>query len=171
MARSVHIDFRKWPDNRHWQFAMNLLGEDDHGTWLWAAPGSIMRRGDEPPKILQRLAVKLLTPDSWWTAVWNEGGNYEIYVDIATPPRWDGDRVTMIDLDLDVVRHRDGRTLVLDEDEFDEHRVALSYPPDVVDRARTTTAAVYLDVERHAPPFDETGARWLETAAGLVGRR
>ena len=115
--------------------------------------------------------MKLITPDSWWTAVWNEGGDFEIYVDIATPPRWDGDRVTMIDLDLDVVRHRDGRTLVLDEDEFDEHRVSLGYPPDLVDRARTTTAAVFLDVERRIPPFDATGAQWLEAAAGLAARQ
>jgi protein associated with RNAse G/E len=171
MSPPVHIDFRKWPDHRHWQFAMDRLGEDEHGTWLWSAPGAIVRRGDESPKILRRLAVKLITPDSWWTAVWNEGGDFEIYVDIATPPRWDGDRVTMIDLDLDVVRHRDGRTLVLDEDEFDEHRATLGYPPDVVDRARTTTAAVFLDVERRTPPFDATGERWLEAAAGLAARQ
>ena len=29
---AVHVDFRKWPDQRHWQFTMTRLGEDEHAT-------------------------------------------------------------------------------------------------------------------------------------------
>ncbi len=147
---------------------MMRLGEDEHGTWLWARPGMVFWRGDEPPRVATRLHVKLITEDRWWTAIWNgDGHDIDLYVDIATPARWVADKVTMIDLDLDVVRFADGRIEVLDEDEFAEHQRTLGYPPEIVDRARTTTARLFLDVETGVPPFDGTGKRWLEKAFAL----
>lgn len=161
----MHIDFRKWPDRKHWQFAMRRLGEDDHGTWLWSPPGLVARRGEEAPQVFAAVNVKLITRDEWWTAIWNDRSpRVELYVDIVTPARWDGDRVTMVDLDLDVVRRRTGVVEVLDEDEFDEHRVRYGYPRHVVDRARATTAAVFLDLETRREPFGDVADRWLALA-------
>jgi hypothetical protein len=163
--RDVAIDFRKWPDRRHWQFTMHRLGEDEHGLWLWAPPGMTYQRGDEPPKRSQSVFIKVITIDEWWSAVWNDGAlAHEIYVDVATPPKWNGDRVTMIDLDLDVIRHRDGRVTVEDEDEFLAHQVEYEYPPHLIDRARTATAQIAVAVARRDPPFDDTGEAWLEKA-------
>jgi uncharacterized protein len=68
----------------------------------------------------------------------------EIYCDITTPVTWTTPReVTMIDLDLDVVRIRETAAVdLLDEDEFAEHQVKYNYPADVLDQA--TQAAVWL---------------------------
>ena len=68
--------------------------------------------GDEPP--LASPAFALLIPrDDWWTAAWNRDDpgspfHYEVYIDVSTPARWEPRRVTMVDLDLDVVRTRSG---------------------------------------------------------------
>jgi protein associated with RNAse G/E len=169
MGGLVHIDFRKWPDRKHWQFAMHRLGEDEHGTWLWSPPGIVARRGDEAPRVFSALNVKLITRDKWWTAIWNDRSpKVELYVDIATPARWEDDRVTMIDLDLDIVRRRNGLVEVLDEDEFAEHRALYGYPPDIVDRARTATASVFLDVESHREPFGSVANSWLAAATSRL---
>jgi protein associated with RNAse G/E len=168
MAGNVHVDFRKWPDHTHWQFEMRRLGTDAYGAWLWAPPGWEAQRGDEPPQIFQALNVKLITHDAWWTAIWNDRApRVELHVDIATPARWDGDRVTMIDLDLDIVRWRDGSVEVLDEDEFAEHQVRYEYPPQIVDRARATTAQVFIDVEERREPFGAVAEGWLQRAIEL----
>ncbi len=166
----VHIDFRKWPDKLHWQFTMRRLGEDEHGLWLWAPPGTPAQRGHEEPKSFRSTAIKLVTPDRWWTAIWNHRSRHELYVDIATPVQWDGDRATFIDLDLDVTRYRDsGDVAVLDEDEFDEHRVQYGYPPNIVDKARTATARVAIEVERRIEPFGEVAGNWMARAIELAG--
>ncbi len=173
MTDSVRIDFRKWPDVVHWQFEMERLGEDEHGTWLWSPPGTEFRRGDEPPKQARFLNIKLITHDHWWTAIWNDRStdHVRLYVDIATPARWNGSRVTMIDLDLDVGLHPDGSIEIFDEDEFAEHQITLGYPPDLVDRARAATAAVYLDIERGRPPFDGTADQWMLQAREVAAER
>ncbi len=167
-ADVVHIDFRKWPDRRHWHFTMRRLGEDDHGLWLWAPAGTPAQRGHEPVQAFKSTAVKLLTPDRWWTAIWNEAGRHELYVDISTPVKWDGNRATLIDLDLDVTRYREnGEVAVLDEDEFLDHQVRFDYPPQIIDKARTATARVALEVEQRVEPFGTVAASWLARAIEL----
>jgi protein associated with RNAse G/E len=168
MDRLVHVDFRKWPDRVHWQFSMRRLGEDEHGLWLWAPPGMPFRRGDERAKVSDRIVVKLIVEDAWWTAIWNDGGRNEFYVDIVTPAKWEGDRVTMVDLDLDVVRRIGGEVEVLDEDEFLDHQVRYHYPERLVDQARAATAQVAIAVQRNDEPFRSAGLSWMERARDLA---
>lgn len=167
MSRTVHVDFRKWPDSIHWQFEMFHLGEDEWGTWLWAPPGSTARRGAEPPKQFRHRNVKLVVPGAWWTAIWNDGRSYDLYVDIITPPVWDGDTVTMIDLDLDVQRSLDGAVTILDEDEFAHHQELYGYPQEIVDGARVATDDVAARLRRREEPFVDTAATWMALASTL----
>jgi uncharacterized protein len=98
IGAKVHIDFRKWPDAKHWQYSMEYLGEDEHGHWLWAPAGTLAYRGSEGPLALPRSSVKLISGD-WWVATWRaeNGRPWEIYVDIISPASWSGGRVTMVD--------------------------------------------------------------------------
>jgi uncharacterized protein len=164
----VKIRFTKWGDVPHWSFDMHRLGEDDHGIWLWMPAGTEMRRGTEAPVRSRNLAVKLITPGEWWTAIWNdnESATYSCYVDIATPAVWDGDTVRLVDLDLDVASPRKGGVEIHDEDEFEEHRIRYGYPDHIVDRARAETARIAIAVEHGDAPFDGTARQWLEAARG-----
>ena len=69
---------------------MRKLAEDEHGLWIWAPAGTETRRGTEPPTKASSVFLKLLNDTAWHSAIWNEGGKFEIYVDINTPPRWNG---------------------------------------------------------------------------------
>jgi hypothetical protein len=171
VKRMVRVQFSKWDGTPHWAFDMERLGEDEHGTWLWARGGTQLQRGSESPIAAKHGFVKLITPDAWWTAIWNEGPwsdgrSIHTYVDMITPAAWDGDTVRMVDLDLDVVRRSDGTVEIDDEDEFEEHRVAWTYPDHIVDKARTETARLAIAVERGIEPFGGVGDQWLEVAFG-----
>lgn len=167
MNRTIHLDFRKWPDKTHWQFEMLFLAEDDWGVWLWSPPGTVAQRGDDEPKTFHHTNVKLIRPDAWWTAIWNDGKRFDLYVDIITPAVWDGDRVSMIDLDLDVERTIEGVVSILDEDEFADHQVTLEYPAHLISGARRAADDVAEQVAAGAEPFVATAARWMQIAQGL----
>ena len=96
-----------------------------------------------------------------WTAYWSVDGEIELYVDVTTTPVWTAEGVTAVDLDLDVVRWRSGGVEVLDEDEFDEHRVALAYPAELVEEARATAAWLVDALISGAEPFGAVGQGWL----------
>ena len=157
------VRFTKWGGTLHWHFELERLGEDEHGVWLGAPVGTRMQRGSEPPITEQSGCVQLVPRAGGWAALWNRTRDVEIYVDIASEPVWsdDGSVVTLVDLDLDVVRWRDGRVEILDEDEFAEHQVALGYPAAVIAAAEATTAEMVRALTERIEPFDTVGPSWL----------
>jgi protein associated with RNAse G/E len=123
-----------------------------------------IQRGAEPP-VRQRRDFALLVPaEGDWTACFNADGELEIYADVTTRPVLSPGQVTAVDLDLDVVRYRDGRVAVLDEDEFAEHQVQLDYPAELIEQARTTCDWLVGAVSARREPFGQTGAAWLARA-------
>ncbi len=166
---TVEVDFRKWDGSRHWQFAMYRLGEDEHGLWLWSPAGSDMQRGDEPMRKSKAVNIKLIPDNKWWTAIWTWQHRTDLYIDIITPPTWNGSTVTMVDIDLDVMRWSDGRVEVVDEDEFEQHRVEMEYPERLVDTARATAARMAVAVEARHEPFGDVGDAWMKKALSLAG--
>ena len=159
--------FRKYDDSLHWHATMRRLGEDEHGVWLGAQAGTVWRRSTEKPVTMNHANVRLFPRGEWWVASFNSAPSaLDIYVDITDAPVWPtAHEVTMVDLDLDVVRVRaTGAVEVVDEDEFAEHQVRYGYPEDVVRRAREVAdrlAATLNDTE----PFAGAYRRWLDLVA------
>ena len=162
----VLIDFRKYPDQKHWQYELSWLAEDDYGVWFWGAPGTAAQRGDEAPITFDSVIIQLISRD-WWAAAWRASGEPEVYVDIVAPAVWREGRVTMIDLDLDVSRARSGRVRIHDEDEFAEHQVALAYPQELVEGAVAACERVRTMIVRGDEPFATAGAARLAEALAL----
>jgi protein associated with RNAse G/E len=137
--RNVRVVYRKYDEKLHWHQWMRYLGEDEHGVWLGAPANSVSQRGDEPELHHEQAHVQLFPRDRWFTAIFNdEPRSTEIYCDVTTPVEFGEDVFTMIDLDLDVIRKRDGSIYVDDEDEFAEHQVKYSYPPAIIEQAQGT---------------------------------
>ena len=140
----VRVRFTKWGGKRHHGAELVYLGADEHGDWLGDPVGNQWAGG---PKSFVSITdnVLLVPPDRGMTAMFyteHPEQAFELYVDITTPPVWDGDLVTAVDLDLDVIRRFDGSWYVDDEDEFAEHQVAYGYPPELVAAAEAECARV-----------------------------
>lgn len=159
----VRVVYRKYDGALHWNQVGHYLGEDEHGHWVGMPPQTEARRGYEPPVIHPQAHVLVFPRDGWWTAVFNaEPERTEIYCDITTVPEWRDGEVTMVDLDLDVRRRRDGTVQVLDEDEFAEHQLRYGYPDEVIARAEHTTLWLERALSGDAEPFATAYHRWLE---------
>jgi uncharacterized protein len=129
------------------------------------------QRGSEEPRRVRSAFVTVVDTSRWWTA------NFYIrhpflstYVNISTPPTWDGDRLCAVDLDLDVAQDLDGRVEVLDEDEFALHQYALSYPSDLIAQARQATDLAVQYVVDGVEPFGISAEMWLSKAEELEER-
>jgi uncharacterized protein len=170
--RDVRVVFTKYDGSLHWHHTARYLGEDEHGTWLGAPAGTPIQRGGERPIVLEQPWVQLVPAGQWWTAAFNgEPAATELYCDITTEPRWlHPGEVTMVDLDLDVLRMRaDGRVLLLDEDEFAEHQVRYGYPAEVIRRAEQSAAWLLAVVKSGAEPFGTGYRGWLERLSEDIG--
>ncbi|WP_458085334.1 DUF402 domain-containing protein [Streptomyces malaysiensis] len=169
MPDLVSVNYRKYDGSLHWNLRMRRLGEDGHGVWLGLPAGAVMRKGYGPPVPIECAHVMLFPHEVWWTAVFNAAPREtEVYCDIATPPEWVSDHeVTMVDLDLDVLRKRtDGSTLLVDQDEFAEHQVRYGYPADVIAEAEAAGRWLMDAVDGRAEPFGNAFEPWLGMVDG-----
>lgn len=159
---------RKWDGRPNYAFEAMLLGRDGHGAWI-GMPAGTPFEGPSYPGVWEHPFVTLVPADGWWLASFYGSGNpqdMDVYVDMTTVPEWPApSRLEVVDLDLDVVRYRDGRIELLDEDEFDEHRASMAYPGEIVGRARRTAEEMLAALAGTTEPFATVGARWLETIA------
>lgn len=161
----VRVVWRKYDGALHWHQTMRRLGEDEFGVWLGAPAGMVSRRGEDGPTVvLEHAHVVLFPADGWWTAAFNgTPSRVDVYIDITTPPMWPtAGEVTMVDLDLDVLRRReDGYVAIVDQDEFAEHQVRYGYPPDVIAAAEQAAERLHAALAGGAQPFGGGFERWL----------
>jgi hypothetical protein len=161
----------KWGERPHWEFEAVFLGSDEHGDWCGIPAGTHFSRpgADYVAPVDQVGLVPAADAPGgrWWLATFHaDGGAVQVYVDMTTPPAWDGPVLHAVDLDLDVVRGPTGRVWVDDEDEFAQHRVELGYPDDVCAAALASCASVRAAVEAGEAPYDGTvHRRWLRRLA------
>lgn len=172
VGRAVAVAMTKWGGRPHWTFHGVYLGADDHGEWIGYPPGSRFSRPGRA--VVADWASVGLVPhrDAAHLPTFNRPNTTvrsEIYVDMATPPEWDGDVLRSIDLDLDVVKRWDGTLEIVDQDEFEEHQLAYGYPPEIITLAEESAERVYAAMSAGQAPYDGTAERWFAVLAALTG--
>ena len=104
----------------------------------------------------------LVPPTDGWLAWFPEFGDFELYVDVVSGTTRTESAVTMVDLDLDVIRRRDGTVELLDVDEFEAHQIELSYPDHLIAHAERVASEVLAAVRTSAEPFGGAAAQeWM----------
>ena len=168
----VRVEMTKWRDGPHWEFAATYLGRDHHGDWLGIPAGTRMSRPGAtyvaPTDQVGLAPAAGPDEERGWLATFHAAdGPLRVYVDITTPPVWDGPVLRAVDLDLDVVRENTGRVRVDDEDEFADHRVALAYPDELVRAALASCERVLAAIKGEAAPYDGSAEAWLTRLGSL----
>jgi protein associated with RNAse G/E len=165
---------RKYPDAPHYEVSGTLLGTDECGTWIGCHKGERVRMPTGEERSMEYTGVVCIPVDDWFAMqYWHEHPEVDLYVDIASPAVWSSDKVTVVDLDFDVIRwnqSKGGAVELVDEDEFEDHRVALNYPDELQASARRAAQDVLACVQAATPPFTVAHARrWLDELLGLEG--
>jgi uncharacterized protein len=171
----VRIEMEKWGGLPHWQIPGTWLGRDELGDWIGIPAGTWMRRpGVEVLSEHDQIGLVPTEGDEvarGYLATFHKApAHVWVYVDMTTAPVWDGSTVRAVDLDLDVIRGREGDVVVDDEDEFAEHQVELGYPPEIVTLAEASRDRIRAAILDEHPPFDGHHERWQTVLDGLSAR-
>jgi len=169
-GRRVEYAIEKWGGHPHYRGDLYHVGDDVHGSWLWGPAGRTIDRAGETMFVTEFDVVTLISPDVWWTPTWWLGHpDVALYVNIDTPAVWEDARISVVDLDLDVIRFSDGRVEVVDEDEFALHQQRFGYPPELISAAEAATATALDLVSRNESPFDgDAASRWTHRARAMT---
>ncbi|MEV6967062.1 DUF402 domain-containing protein [Hamadaea sp. NPDC051192] len=161
----VRVLYRKFDGRLHWQTTLRRLGEDEHGVWLGSPPGGTWRRDGGPWVTVHGPRLMVAPRDRWWTARFNSESDSRtaVYCDVTAIPEWTAaDELTIVDLDLDVIRLRTtGEVSLLDEDEFLLHTAKYAYPEAVVAAARSSASWLLSAVANFDEPFHTAPDHYL----------
>jgi hypothetical protein len=158
----VRVVYTKYDGSAHRDYPARRLDEDDLGIWV-GVPRGTKSVYHGRPSVEQIPFVLLIPHHAWWTGMFNPPPRTsEVYCDITTPARWEGDTVHIVDLDLDVVRRRDSGLVELrDEDEFAVHRESFGYPADLVHEAHAAARKLLVALGDGTEPFAGHYRKWL----------
>ncbi|MFJ4284479.1 DUF402 domain-containing protein [Paenarthrobacter nicotinovorans] len=152
---------RKFDGTAHWVVPGRYLGEDIHGWWIFQGKGEFCSRPGAAFYTASDCLLLVPRTGEFVATFYDDSypGDFRIYVDLATAHDWTPIKpgVTefhMIDMDLDVIRSTVRGVFVDDEDEFEQHRVAMGYPEETVDAMRTECAALLEAVHSMQAPFN-----------------
>ena len=163
---AVDVVLRKYDERPHRRTTTRRLGEDEFGTWLGTPQGTIVTYsyGNKGPRPTRHAAVRVIPPGAWWCAIFlADPSPWDVYCDVIAPARWESPaEVTLIDLDLDLIRYRpDGRVMLDDEDEFRENTRAYGYPPEVVAQATAAATKLHEALTMNVEPFASHWTKWM----------
>jgi hypothetical protein len=100
--------------------------------------------------------VSFFIPKQWFNivALLEEHG-IRYYCNVASPPYVNGRVITYIDYDLDVIRLSNGHISVVDQDEYERHKLDYHYS-DVVDaKVKSGLSSLLRRIERKEAPFQD----------------
>ena len=118
----------------------------NHGTKIREADGKIWT--SRVP------GVSYFAPGKWFNAVaLLESTGVRYYCNIASPFTAYDNTVTYIDYDLDVILMQNGEIHVVDEEEFEAHRLLYRYPPGVVRNVRAGLKELIRRMRERRAPF------------------
>src|SRR3984885_1294514 len=158
---TVRVVYTKYDGSAHRDCPARRFDTDELGVWVGVPRGTPSVYHGRPS--VEQIPFVLLIPHhAWWTGMFNPPPRTsEVYCDITTPARWEGDTVHIIDLDLE--RRRTSAVVELrDEDEFDDHRALFGYPDDLVVEARAAAEKLMGALGDGSEPFATQYHKYLQ---------
>lgn len=152
----MRIAFSKFDGTPHWTFLCEPRVADTTGAWFFLPAGTLHERPDHSFRDTTDAALYVPWREHWCARFFDvePGGDlFEVYVDVVIPQRVSATEITMIDMDLDVVRS-EGRVWIDDEDEFAWNTTALDYPEEQVAIAQHACNVAFERMTLADPPFD-----------------
>lgn len=101
-------------------------------------------------------AVSFFIPGQWYNIVaLIEQTGVRFYCNVASPPYEHNGLITYIDYDIDIILTTDGRTKIVDLDEYEWHKRKYRYDQVVQNEIENGLASLKERIKMNRPPFDD----------------
>lgn len=151
------IDVYKYDGRLHMTLPAHFMDDDGSRLWLRTSLGGEVRHVTRGKSwAITRPSDMIFWRERWYNVYVNYDEAWQFrnfYCNVGLPPEIRDGGVSFVDLDLDVQIWPDGRTDLLDVDEFDAHKVQFGYPAAVQRAAQEAVEGVLALWRAGAEPF------------------
>lgn len=147
----------KWPHRPTSIASASFLGEDQFGHWLGVTKGDPWWAADHSSSgTFLHSFVKLVPRNTFWSVCFHPG-DLVVDVDIILPVNWIGNILEEVDLELDVLRSRNGKVWIRDQNKFEQLQTHWGIPLEIATQATETCNYIRSLVEQSSEPFGTIG--------------
>ncbi|MCS7460759.1 DUF402 domain-containing protein [Paenibacillus doosanensis] len=161
---NLTIQSLKYGNHLHYEWNTKLLEQTGEYVFVLGEKGRKLHHYTKGKIFtMDHWTIEFFSFTSWFTVSADiaEGTIRQFYCNINQPARIQGNHVSFVDLDLDLIC-RGGEWKVVDEDEFATNAVRYGYPDELIARARQELELLQKRVAERKFPFDGTIDRWVE---------
>lgn len=154
---TLHLHALKYGNIPHYDWEMTLLGEREGCLIAEGAAGRKLKHHTKGQTFtIPHASLEVYALNEGYTVSFDitDGRMISIYCNVSRPCVRDGEHVSFVDLDLDLLWNEAEGWHVVDEDEFESNRVRLGYPDELSAYARQSLAALRERVDLKRFPFD-----------------
>ncbi|GLX65750.1 DUF402 domain-containing protein [Paenibacillus glycanilyticus] len=163
MEQTFRIKALKYGELLHYEWDTDLLEEGDGYVFVLGRYGrKLQHHTKQSVFTVNNWSIEFFSSKHWFTVSAGivDGQINEYYCNINMPAVKNGNEISFIDLDLDLVQ-RGGKWMVIDEDEFAENAGKFGYPEQLIRQVREELAALEARVAAREFPFDGTIERLM----------
>lgn len=173
---NVYIQSFKHDGSLHRTWATGFVIEANERRIVAVTDRALVSEADGRKWITKEPAVCFFYPDRWYNVICmirKSGVHY--YCNIASPSLVDDEAIKNIDYDLDVKIFPNGKFIILDEDEYEQHRRQMNYGARLERVIRRGLQEVLDDIALERSPFgkeeiDELYEKYQEMRKEEKGR-
>lgn len=159
-GRPVRVDSLKFDGRLHRSWPARLVRHDGPLVVLEGVFETEVRHA-----LLGTIPACTLSTEFYWTDRWYSVFSFRApsgalryhYCNVNRPAEFDGDVLSFVDLDIDVLVAPDFSYNVLDEDEFEAHAAEFGYDETLRARVRASLSELLRLIETRAFPFGGNG--------------
>ena len=153
---SVYIQSFKHDGSLHRTWATGFVIEANEQRIVAVTDRALVSESDGRRWVTKEPAVCFFYPDRWYNVICMiRKGGVHYYCNIASPSLVDEEAIKNIDYDLDVKIFPNGKVIVLDEDEYQQHSRQMHYSQKLDAVIRQGLNDVLNDIALQKSPFDK----------------
>lgn len=163
MNNILQIKALKYPNLPHYEWEGEILEKTSDYVLVKCKPGrKLIHHTKNDVFTINNTSLEYFSLKEWFTAAIEvDAGNVvSYYCNVAKPSVLINNKLSFIDLDLDLVQRKNKGWEVIDEAEFEENSIKYQYPPELKDEAVKALERLKEKVKRGEFPFNQQVVRW-----------
>lgn len=151
----VYIQSFKHDGSLHRTWAMGYVIEANAKRMVAVTNKTLVSESDGRKWVTREPAICFFYPDKWYNVICmirKTGIHY--YCNLASPSLYDGEAIKNIDYDLDVKVSPNGKTMLLDEDEYRDHAKQMKYGKHLEKAIHRGLDRLMVDIRLRNSPFE-----------------
>lgn len=151
----IYIQSFKHDGSLHRTWSLGFVIESNNERTVVVTNKTWVTEADGRKWYTREPAICFFYPDRWFNilCMMRKTGVY-YYCNLASPAIYDGEALKHIDYDLDVKVFPDGKVVLLDEDEYDEHSREMNYPETIKNIIEDELQLLLDWIEQKSTPFN-----------------